>query len=189
MKRTWIVVSGNMRLCRDGFLRHHANIGDSPSCVKFYRSRAYALKMVEKIGGPSQAIALYEGDMLDASGRIVRNRELDLSSFSNKERTEWLENTYRQILREWGAVDVGDGWNSISTGVGNFELQLDSFGIVPPVVFGRFANPRLASKFTDCNPYSGKFNRLFRFETMAEDFFQWVQLVENLRARVEFISV
>lgn len=71
------------RLCYDNKWREFANFGSFPECVKVFKYPAAALKAGAKYRiKPAKAgdtvstiIHLYEGDSMDASGRIERSNE------------------------------------------------------------------------------------------------------------------
>lgn len=98
-KPTIIVVCpvSGARLCRDNKYRNHANFGTYPSCVKEFKSEAWAMRAAErfrtqiftkhiedlKADGATllpdtKIIFLYAGDTMDASGVVVRRGQTTL---------------------------------------------------------------------------------------------------------------
>ena len=70
MKSYVIINKNGDRFCKDRKWRDFALFGTFPSCVKFYKSHKWALKIAKKIGG--QVIYLPEGFEMDASGKIYK---------------------------------------------------------------------------------------------------------------------
>ncbi len=57
------------RYCQDGSTRSFAHLGDSPGCVKIYRSLGWALRVARCY--KLRVIMLPQGWSMDASGRIT----------------------------------------------------------------------------------------------------------------------
>jgi hypothetical protein len=74
------------RYCRDGQFREFANFGTGRTCVKEYKRKAYADKVIyrhndecERLGRDSKIESwtiyhLHDGDKMDAVGNITREK-------------------------------------------------------------------------------------------------------------------
>ena len=187
MKASWIIRAENLFLCHDAKLRPIGQINSNKADIKFYRAKGYALRMVAKIGGSAEVVPLYEGDILDESGRIKRARKLFFPESTPKQRGEWLRFQFQMIIEDWKATSTnGYDWK-IDTGIGPFSFRLS---MDCNMIFGRFENAELASRMLGANRHSGKWNMYLGDPIYwANSFWPWVECVETLRAKVEFVEV
>ena len=68
----WIVIDGKgRRLCKDKKFRDITFFGSYPETLKQYRSKAWAVRQLRD--DSMSAIPLYNGDSIDACGKITRS--------------------------------------------------------------------------------------------------------------------
>jgi len=68
------------RLCQDGKWRNHANFGSTPSCVKKWNDKGWAIRKMNQLNQKSTCpiayvLTLPENQYMDASGKVFTEEE------------------------------------------------------------------------------------------------------------------
>lgn len=63
-------------LCKDNLLRSFVMFGTPKWTCKLYKSKGWAIRAAQRLGLSEWEVSfLYEGDSIDATGNITRNRK------------------------------------------------------------------------------------------------------------------